>query len=315
MNSPTLEIHIPISPTPIFFNMVRCLTLSLRRFGGAYRNAPVIVTAGDVAIDHNMASKYPWLGPLGIELHWTTEAQFRAHSYHATVNARFERDYRSDVVLFLDADILIADAFDEMIQEVHARQLIAAMIAPASPLQFFKKPTTWRDLYRHCGLDLEPRLCHEHTGWPYYFSGDLAFRYCPAYFNYGVVCAPAKLMKRIGELYFHYVTKLQEITDEFLVTQMALALVFASLDLPYKTLPVRYNFPNHPMLEALHGSEIARAKFLHLKENHQIQKFELFADPAQIKHMIRRADLRGINQIAQRVLAAIEPQLDAERAA
>jgi hypothetical protein len=289
--------------------MVRCLTLSLRRFGGAYRNAPVILTAGDVTIDPDVGQRQPWLAPLGVELRWASEAEFRAHSYNATGNARFKHDYRSDVVLFLDADILIADSFDEMIQEVHSGQLIAGMIAPASPLQFLGKPTTWRDLYRYCGIEMEPELTHEHPGWPYYHSSDQAFRYGPPYFNYGVVCAPAKLMKRIGEVYFSYLTKLLELTDTVVVTQMALTLAIVRLDMPCRALPVRYNFPNHPMLEALHGTEMSRAKFLHLKEDHQIQKMELFANLADVRQAIRRQDLRGINQIAQRVLAAIEPEL------
>ena len=306
---PTLEIHIPISPTPLFFNMVRCLTLSLRHFGGRYKNAPVIATVGDAAIDREIVHRYPWLAPMSVELRWVPEELFRAYSYHATVNARFDHDYRSDVVLFLDADILVADPFDELVHEVHSEQKIAGMIAPASPLQFFSKPTTWHDLYRHCGLEMEPDLRCEHTGWPYYFSGDLAFRYCPIYFNYGVVCAPAKIMKQVGEVYFQYVLKLRELTNDFLVTQMALTLAIARLSLPAKTLPVRYNFPNHPMLEALHGAEMPRAKFLHLKEDHQIQKFKLFGDLGQLKQVIRREDLRGINRIAQRVLASIEPQL------
>jgi hypothetical protein len=310
--SPTLEIHIPISPTPTFFNMVHCLTLSLRRFGGTYANAPVILTVGDTTIDRDVARRNPWLGPLGVELRWVSEGEFRVHSYHATVNARFQHEYHSDVVLFLDADILIADSFEELIHEVHKGQVLAGMIAPASPLQFFAKPTNWSDLYRHCDIELEPKLSHEHTGWPYYFSSDAAFRYCPAYFNYGVVCAPAQLMKRISELYSGYVSKLQDLSSDFLVTQMALALVIARLDLPYKTLSLRYNFPNHPMLEALHGSEIPKAKLLHLKEDHQFHKTKVFDDLSHVRQTIRRDDLRGINRIAQRVLAAIEPQLGSD---
>src|SRR5262249_15654313 len=43
---PTLEVHVPMSPTPSFLYQLRCLTHSLRRFGGAYRDSPVIATVG-----------------------------------------------------------------------------------------------------------------------------------------------------------------------------------------------------------------------------------------------------------------------------
>jgi hypothetical protein len=306
---PTLEVHIPISPTPTFFNMVRCLTLSLRRFGGTFRQAPVHLTIGDATIDPGLADRYPWLRELGIECHWVPEERFQRYSYAATGDRRFHHAYRSDVVLFLDADILVADEFDDLIYLVHDRQVFAGMIAPASPLQFFRSPTTWDDIYRHCGLKQTPRLEHEHTGWPYYYSGDLVYQYSPPYFNYGVVAAPARMMSQIGRTYFEHVLKLRELTDSDLVAQVALTIAITELGLPNQVLPVRYNFPNHPLLEALHGLELPRAKFLHLKENHQIQKEQLFSSMESIQTCLRRTDLRGINQIAQRVLRAIAPSL------
>jgi hypothetical protein len=306
---PSVEVHIPISPTPTFFNMVQCLARSLRKFGGTFRGAPIVLTVGDREIEPGLEARYPWLGPLGVEVRWVPEAFFREHSYSATGATRFEHDYRSDVVLFLDADILVAGPIDEMILDVHRRQHVAAMIAPASPLQFFDPPTTWRFLFEHCGIGREPELVHEHTGWPYYRSPEEAYRLCPAYFNYGVVCAPASVMKRVGVPYFSHLLKLKQLTDCELIGQIALTMSIVGQHLPYRPLRVRYNFPNHPMLEALHGAELPHAKLLHMKEDHQFQKFDLFADLANIRAAIRRTDLRGINEIARRVLQAIEPRL------
>jgi hypothetical protein len=308
-SKPTVEIHIPISPTPTFFNMVQCLSRSLRKLGGAFRDAPIVLTVGGSTIDPGLEARYPWLGPLGVEVRWVPEAFFREHSIYATGATRFEHDYRSDVVLFLDADILVAGPIDEMVLDVHRRQQIAGMIAPASPLQFLDPPMTWQAIYDHCGIGRAPDLCHEHPGWPYYRSGDEAYRLCPAYFNYGVICAPARLLKRIGESYFSYLLRLRELTDCELIAQLALTMPIVKHNLPYRPLRVRYNFPNHPMLEALHGAELPHAKLLHMKEDHQFQKFDLFADLASIRAAIRRTDLRGINEIARRVLQAIEPRL------
>src|SRR4051812_35451286 len=110
---PSVEVHIPISPTPTFFNMVQCLARSLRRFGGAYRDAPIILTVGGPSIDPGLEARYRWLGPLGVKVRWVPEAHYREYSYSATGAARFGHDYRSDVILFLDADILVAAPFDE----------------------------------------------------------------------------------------------------------------------------------------------------------------------------------------------------------
>ncbi len=302
---PSLEVHIPISPTPTFFNMVHCLTLSLRRFGGAYRDAPIVLTAGDETIDPGLADRYPWLDRLGVDLRWVPEAAFREHSYYATGAARFHHDYRSDVVLFLDADILVAAPFDELIRDVHRHQHFAGMIAQASPLQ---PPTTWQDLFDGCGVGLRAELTQEHVGFPYYRGGE-ELRHCPPYFNYGVVCAPAAIMRRIGGPYFEDLLRLLALTGNDLAAQAALTTAIVRLGIPWKPLPVRYNFPNHPAIEALHAPELRRAKFLHLKDEHQISKDHVFADPANIRDAVRRTDLRGVNEIARRVLEAIEPDL------
>jgi hypothetical protein len=306
---PSLEIHIPISPTPLMLNMVQCLTLSLRRFGGAYREAPIILSVGDREIDPGFEARYPWLAKLGVETRFVPEAAFREHSYFATGTARFEHEYRSDVVLFLDADILVAAPFDDLIHDVHRHQHFAGMIALASPILALKPSVTWKDLYDHCGINRLPDLRYEYTGWPYFLTDAPEHRYCPVYFNYGVVCAPAAMMKRIGPSYFAHYLKLRDRFECVLISQIALTMAVLELDLPYRTLPMRYNFANEMAVEALHAAELPQASFLHLLGKLQIEKFNLYKDIEQIHAMVRRTDLRGVSRMVQQILATIESDL------
>ena len=306
---PSVEVHIPISPTPVFFNMVQCLALSLRMNGGICRDSPIILTVGDSTIDPDLEGQYPWLGPLGVELRWVPEDFFREHSYYATGATRLMHDFQSDLVLMLDADILVASKFDEMIRRTFREGHVAGVIAPASPLPFFDPAPTWPDIYRHCGIRRGPDLAHEHIGWPYYKSGEEAHRLAPAYFNYGVICAPSAAVRKISETYFADLLKLRELPPNGLIAQIALTTSIVKHRIPHRALPPRYNFPNHPMLEALHGREMALAKLLHLKEDHQFEKFGLFTSLTSVRATIRRTDLRGINEQARRILQAIEPYL------
>lgn len=91
--------------------------------------------------------------------------------------------------------------------------------------------------------------------------------------------------------------------------QIALTLAIMKLAVPTKILPVHYSFPNHPMLETLHGPELPLARFLPLKENHQFHKSQLFADVGNIRAALRRTDLRGVNRFAQGIFQAIESDL------
>ncbi len=306
---PSVEVHVPISPTPTFFNMVQCLARSLREFGGACRDAPIILSVGDDAIDPSAADRRPWLEELGVELRWVPEEFYRAHSYNGTGAWMFEHDYRADVVLILDADVLVAAPFDEMIRDVHRHRRFAGMMALASPLLSLEEPATWADLYAHCGIDREPELAHEYVGWPYFKSGAEADRLGPPYFNFGVVCAPAPMMKRIGSRYFGHFLRLRERSKIAVLTQVALTMALVELDLPFRKLPPRYNFPNDVMMEALHCEELPRARFLHLFGQSQISKRELYAGMGQVRETIRRTDLRGASERVRRVLAAIEPDL------
>jgi hypothetical protein len=273
----------------------------------------VILTVGDATIDPGLSDRHPWLGRLGVELRWVPEPFFREHSYYATGATRFEHEYRSDVVLFLDADILIAAPFDELIRDVYRRQHFAGVMAVASPLLFLERPYTWHELYDHCAIGRDPVLCHEYLGWPYYHTDDPAHRYGPPYFNYGVVCAPAWMMKRIGVLYFPYFLKLRELSPNILITQVALSLALVKLGLRFETLPARYNFPNELALEALHGLELPHAKFLHLWGRVRFNKQYLYEDLDRVRETVLRTDLRGVERMAQRVLTAIEPNLLDER--
>ena len=65
----------------------RCLTHSLRRFGGAYRDAPVIAIVRAERVEEGLAERMPWLAANGIELRWVP-GRVAALGPHATGAAR-----------------------------------------------------------------------------------------------------------------------------------------------------------------------------------------------------------------------------------
>jgi hypothetical protein len=309
---PTLEVHVPISPTPTFLYMLLSLTHSLRRNGGAYRHAPVIATVGDEGVDVALADRLPWLRANGIELRWVPREQFLALSYAATGNQRLQYEHASDVVLLLDADVLIAGPFDELVERVYTEQVIAGVLAHVSPFECLSQPKGWKRLYKSLGLR-SLRMDHEHTGWGA-LSKDARFRHCPAYFNYGVVCAPRAFIQAIGQAIEGLLQHVRRRYPKFFFdNQVALALAIAKLGLPYLCLPIRYNFPNDPHLERLRAAELPHTRIIHLLRDHQgVYKTKLFASLENLEAFARRTDVDGINQMAQRVIAEILPALQAE---
>jgi hypothetical protein len=308
---PTLEIHVPMSPTPSFLYQLRSLTHSLRRFGGAYRDAPVIGIAGADRVDHGLAERMPWLAANGIELRWVSEAEFAALGLRAAVAARYKQDFRSDVVLFLDADTLIRRPLDDLVDAAYEHQAFCGVIAHATPLIHGRlEDADWARLFAICGLPA-PRLDFEHTGWGYMFNEE-RHRFCPAYFNAGVVAAPAALVTAIAPVYYDHLTRLLAGMASAFDAQIAIATSICQVGAPVRALPFRFNMANNPLLEALHYKEVEHAVILHLLAEQHFRRVETFASLASLEAFLARTDLRVVSRMAQEIIRAIFPDLAAE---
>jgi hypothetical protein len=304
---PTLEVHVPISPTRTFLNMTHYLTRSLRVRGGRYRDAPIVLTVGAEKHQPELARNHPWMRDNGVEVRWMDEALFARESWYGTAAERFRHEFQSDVVLALDADTLIAGPLDGLVEDAHRTGALCGVVAHAPP---FTERGQWQALYRSLGLG-EPVTPCEHTGWGYMFQ-DEALRYCPPYFNLGVLAAPAAVMRSIGQGIYDLMAVVDAVHRTSFRVQVAVSLAVTRLGLPFRTLPFRWNFANDPLLEALHAGELGDVRIIHLLRKHQLYKEELYASLDNVETMLRRTDLRVINAMAQQLLAEIHPQVKAE---
>jgi hypothetical protein len=298
--SPTLEVHVPISPTPAFLRMTHYLVRSLRANGGRYRDAPVILTVGDEAPLADLARAHPWLSALNVTLRGVDRESWTRESWYATACERFRYETTSDVVLMLDADTLIAAPIDDLVDEAHRTGALCGVVAHMPPLPSLDD---WQTLYDACGLGPLQTPC-EHTGWGYMFN-DEALRYCPPYFNLGVLAAPASVMRRIGEDLYALMSTVDAVKRTPYRVQIAVSLAITRWRIPYRTLGMRWNFPNDPFLEAIHASEQEDVRIIHLLRRNQFYKDEVFASAEGVEALLARSDLRVINARAQHVLRSV----------
>jgi hypothetical protein len=287
--------------------MLHYLTRSLRTHGGRYRDAPVVVTVGAETHDADLARNHPWMAANGVEVRWVDEALFARESWYATASERFRYAFESDVVLALDADTLIAGPLDDLVDEAAGTGALCGVVAHVPPLA---QRSQWQQLYDACGLgDLETPC--EHTGWGYMFN-DESLRYCPPYFNLGVLAAPAAVMRRIGGAIYELMAAVDAVQRTSYRVQIAVSLAVTRFALPFRSLPFRWNFANDPLLEALHAGELVDVRIIHLLRKHQIHKDELYASLDNVEAMLARRDLRVINALTQRLLADLHPRVKAE---
>src|SRR5262249_43627969 len=167
-------------------------------------------------------------------------------------------------------------------------------------------------LYHAVGVgELTPSA--HHPGWGYFFQ-DESLRFCPPYFNLGVLAAPAAVMRSIGSAIYDLMAAADGIERTNYRVQLAVSLAVTKLGLPFRALPFRWNFVNDPLLEALHAEELRDVRIIHLLRRHQLYKADLYASLENVEVMLGRTDLRVINALAQQLLREIHPGVKAEDA-
>ena len=137
-------------------------------------------------------------------------------------------------------------------------------------------------------------------------------RFCPAYFNAGVIAAPAALLTAMAPVYCDHLTRLLAGMASDFDAQIAIATSISQVGTPVRTLPVRFNMGNYPLLEALNYREIDHAVILHLLAEQHFRRVETFASLASLEAFLARTDLRVVSRMAQEVIQAIFPDLAAE---
>jgi hypothetical protein len=155
------------------------LAASLRRFGGALADSPIVVTVGaDETSD--LDRMHPWARRLGIEWRWLDDALWRRHGIYAIVLQRFCYEIETPNALLLDSDTLFIRPIDDLLAILARSHVIAGVTAHVSPFIGCEgEQGLWQRIFHAAALG-EPSLECEHPEWQA-IEFDAARRYCPPY--------------------------------------------------------------------------------------------------------------------------------------
>jgi hypothetical protein len=252
---PTLELRIPISPTPAYQRMVRLLWDSLQHFGGPLARAADIVLSVSAEPDRiGLERAFEFAPPGRIRWRWVDAALFARWEYDATGLDRYLVESKADIIGMFDADLLIAGDFDALLRRSYLEQRLLGCIAHVSPFaaaehRHLPAAAWWQRLYAEAGLP-PPRLDYRHTGWGL-MSMDVDQRECPAYFNYGVVLAPRAHTEAIGSSFMAELQTVDRCLETWFKSQIAHTLALERHAVPVGALGMRDNFPLHVPADAL----------------------------------------------------------------
>lgn len=301
-----LEIHLPISPTPTFFTMVHYFAASLRLNGGSLARSRIVVTVGDDSEPEDLHTRLPWSRLYPIEWIWVDRELYRRHSYYSAALERFRHSFRARVVMLADADTFFAGSFETIVAQCREGQALAGLIAHQSPFKdavLMPTRTTWARIFEAAGLGPPPFVC-EHTGWEA-SRHDPEDRYCPPYFNLGMLIAPAEVMARIGSTIYEEMAHVDTVLDTHYRCQIAVALAVQRLELGHLPLDMRYNCVNDEAIVALHPADRADVRLFHYLRRAAVDKMRDFESPQHVGALLARHDLTGLNGEMARHLARV----------
>lgn len=308
-----VEIHIAISPTESFFQQVHYLAVSLRQRGGKLRDAPIIVTVGDDCEPYDLAKSISWAKHYPIEFRWTPRHLFQLHSYFATSVQRYGYRFKTPYVLLLDADLVISRPLDDLLERAAVEPAVYATMAIASPwgnsglLDIRSDEDWWRVAFEAAGLAEPPFNC-EYLGYGVMFTDWV--RRCPPYLNQGVVLASSGVMDAIGSVMYDEMEAANRTAKLFYRVQIALTFAILRKKLPWRTLPIRYNYlPALPQYAMAMPEEWDDARIIHYGNTKWFEKDRLMATPGAMEDWLSQTSQNPVQVYCRELFRSLHGEV------
>ncbi|MGA2600380.1 MAG: hypothetical protein ABSH09_25725 [Bryobacteraceae bacterium] len=289
------------------------LAASLRANGRDFAGTRLVVTVGEDCEPFDIAARLPWTAHYPIEFRWLPRHLYQSFGFFGTMLHRYRYTYEAPLVLMMDADIVVARDFTELLEQTRKEPAFYSMLAHASPfhnsglLHLHSDEEWWRSIFRAAGLG-EPELNCQYTGYGY-LGGEGFPRFGPPNFNQGVVIAPAYTIRSLGSDLYRELEHVNSVVETFYRFQIALTLALVRQRAPWRLLPMRYNFtPGFDAYIERLSDEWEQVRFIHYTRSRQFSKSLLDDDKAMEQWLANAPDgepdatLRGIFEPLQRVV-------------
>ena len=311
-----LEVHVPISPRPVFFNRIKYLAKSLRSLGGELADSKIIVSVGDPGPAVDLDRLLPWARAEGIEWRWVDRRFFAdwhhtGNPYIATMMDRFRAGFRSEYVIIADADIVFLRDPASLFTLLKSPLDIGGVMAHVSPFLSETRCSHaqwWNRLFAAFALP-QPILEFEHSGWGLMYDHEPS-RYSPAYFNSGMIVGTGEAMHRMAPLALPALKAVRSVLDTFFFDQIAFTLMMYKSKVNKRLIPMRYNFPNQAEFEQRYREDAASISILHYLRTETVDRDQIFESAEALDAFTARRDLTGSNEALRARIQALRPSLD-----
>ncbi|HEY0181631.1 MAG TPA: hypothetical protein VGC09_02385 [Rhodopila sp.] len=310
-----IEVHVPISPRPFFFNRVRYLAKSLRSLGGDFAFSRFVVTVGDPSPPCDLDRLLPWARDEGIEWRWVNPRFFETwyhtnNPYVSTMMDRFRTGFTSQYVIIADADILFCRGLSDLIGLLNGPLDVGGVMTHLPPFPGVaggSHAQWWERMFQAFDLPT-PALEFEHSGWGHMFT-EAAWRYSPAYFNSGMVIGTGEAFNRMAAHALPALAAVRSVLDTFYFDQIAFTLMMYKTGVRKQLIPMRFNFPNQVSFETTFPEDAADIAVLHYLRTDVVDRDSVFGSRQNIESFVGRTDLAGSNELLRSRVGAVHAML------
>jgi hypothetical protein len=300
------EVHVCVSPTPSRLRQIEFVVTSIRRSGGVWSDADFVATMLPNEPRRVLRDAARRLTRSGVEVRPVPRSLWRRHGVRAGLLSRYQYQFQRPNVLLLDTDVICTGRLDEL-HDLVGGGFIAGLVAHVSPLaldiQDQDAATFWNRLYASAGLPAPECPCR-HSGWEV-MDGRPDRRWCPPYFNDGVLAMDRSVATALGEVIFDELRVALEFTQgSWYAHQLACSLAIARTGVGWKELALRFNMPNDLAFWERHPEESADVRLIHYLRRDELDRDGDLADPVALERLLARTDLGAANQRVQEAFAA-----------
>jgi hypothetical protein len=125
---------------------------------------------------------------------------------------------------------------------------------------------------------------------------------CPFYVNYGFLAGPPALLRRLYRAMSEIHPVLERTIGGYFVAQISVALAVELAGIPWRALPMRFNFPNDRHADRRYADELDQVVLLHYLRYDRFDRHRIFAQQAWFDHFLSLT-LEGSDRVFQERVA------------
>jgi hypothetical protein len=284
-----LEFLMCGNMTDAFLSQAAIFRMKLDSLGGDYGKARLVMCVGAPERVSLPRRWVPWFER--IELCFADTEHYARVGDHAQGHRLYEvLDPSADLAVICDADsLLLRPLPEDFLNAMRTSPAVCGCLAHFPPPlidgagQCLPEPASHSEMWGAMSDRVLGRPIRMSERYTLQRDPDP----CPFYINHAFLAGTPALLAELYEHFRAVLPQVRAVLDNDFYDQLGVAFAVERGGLPYRALPLRFNFPNDPLAEELHPDEADNIVHFHYLRTDKFDRHKIFADPAAFANFMQ----------------------------